>query len=90
MPRDHRLHARTGHGPQGELSTSPAAIILLVQRAHNASTKILSAALFAVGVAMVVSTVARGGGALAVGVVLGTMLALIGAARLWLARGGER
>ena len=61
-----------------------------VPRAQNISTRILSAALFAVGVAMVVSTVVRGGGALAVGVVLGTMLALIGAARFWFARGGER
>ena len=33
---------------------------------------------------MVVSALARGGGALALGVVLGTMLALLGAGRLWL------
>jgi hypothetical protein len=51
---------------------------------------VLSAVLLGLGVAMVVSTLARGGGALALGVVLGTMLALIGAARLWLARGGGR
>jgi hypothetical protein len=48
-----------------------------------------------VGVAMVASALARGGGALALGVVLGTLLALLGAGRLWLARGagprgGER
>ena len=61
-----------------------------VQRVYLASTRLLSAALLLVGVAMVASTIARGGGALAVGVVFGTMLALIGAARLWLARGGER
>jgi hypothetical protein len=61
-----------------------------VQRAYLASTRLLSAALLVLGVLMVGSTVARGGGALAVGVLLGTMLALIGAARLWLARGGER
>ncbi|MEA2361550.1 MAG: hypothetical protein QOD71_695 [Thermoleophilaceae bacterium] len=61
-----------------------------VQRAYHASTRLLSAALLLVGVAMVASTIARGGGPLALGVVLGTMLALIGAARLWLARGGER
>jgi hypothetical protein len=60
-----------------------------VQRAHHASTRLLSAALLVIGLAMVASTIARGGGALAVGVVLGTMLALIGAARLWLARGSE-
>jgi hypothetical protein len=61
-----------------------------VQRAYLASTRLLSAALLLVGVAMVGSTIARGGGPLALGVVLGTMLALIGAARLVLARGGER
>jgi hypothetical protein len=36
---------------------------------------------------MVVSALARGGGALALGVILGTMFALLGAGRLWLARG---
>jgi hypothetical protein len=61
-----------------------------VQRAYLASTRLLSAALLLLGIAMVTSTIARGGGAFALGVVLGTMLALIGAARLWLARGGER
>jgi hypothetical protein len=60
-----------------------------VQRAYLASTRLLSAALLVVGVAMVASTIARGGGPLAVGVVLGVMLALVGAGRLWLARGGE-
>jgi hypothetical protein len=47
--------------------------------------------LLVLGVAMVASALARGGGPLALGVVLGTMLALLGAGRLWLARdGGER
>ena len=61
-----------------------------MQRAYLASTRVLSGALLVVGVAMIVSALARGGGGLAVGVVVGTMLALVGAARLWLARGGER
>jgi hypothetical protein len=61
-----------------------------VRRAYFASTRLLSTMLVLVGLAMVVSAVARGGGALAFGVVLGTMLALLGAGRLWLARGGER
>jgi hypothetical protein len=61
-----------------------------VQRAYLASTRLLSALLVLLGVAMVVSALARGGGVFAFGVVLGTMLALIGAGRLWLARGGER
>ncbi len=61
-----------------------------MRRAYFASTRVLSTMLLVVGLAMVVSAVARGGGAFALGVVLGTMLALLGAGRLWLARGGER
>ena len=55
---------------------------------HRTATLVLSAALLALGVAMVVTTLARGGGPLAYGVVLGTLFAAAGAARLWLARGG--
>ena len=61
-----------------------------VKRAYAASTQVLSAILFVIGVAMVVSTLARGGGGLALGVVLGVGLAALGAGRLWLARGGMR
>ena len=61
-----------------------------MRRAYLASTRVPGTMLVLVGLAMVVSAVARGGGALALGVVLGTMLALLGAGRLWLARGGER
>jgi multisubunit Na+/H+ antiporter MnhB subunit len=61
-----------------------------VRRAYLTSTRILSGIIMLLGVTMVVSALARGGGALALGVVLGTMLALLGAGRLWLARGGER
>jgi len=57
-----------------------------VQRAYLVSTRLLGAMLIVVGVAMAVSTLARGGGVLALGVVLGLPLALLGAARLWLAR----
>jgi len=61
-----------------------------VQRAYLASTRLLSAALVVLGLAMIVSALVRGGGALALGVVLGTMLAVFGAGRLWLARGRAR
>jgi hypothetical protein len=60
-----------------------------VQRAYIASTRLLSAALLVVGVAMVVSTIARGGGPLALGVILGVMLALLGVGRFWLTRSHE-
>jgi hypothetical protein len=59
-----------------------------VHRAYLASSRALAGLLVLVGVAMVASALARGGGALALGVVLGTMFALLGAGRLWLARGG--
>jgi len=61
-----------------------------LRRAYVNSTRVLSGLLLIVGLAMVVSALARGGGALALGVVLGTMFALVGAGRLWLARGGTR
>jgi multisubunit Na+/H+ antiporter MnhB subunit len=61
-----------------------------VRRAYVTSSRALSAIIMLLGVTMVVLALARGGGALALGVVLGTLLALLGAGRLWLARGGER
>ena len=64
-----------------------------MRSAYAVSTSVLSALLLVIGIAMVVSALARGGGALALGVVLGTLLALLGAGRLWLALvrgGGER
>jgi hypothetical protein len=66
-----------------------------VQRAYLASTRALSAVMLVLGLAMVASALSRGGGVLALGVVLGAMLAGIGGGRLWLARGrspggGER
>jgi hypothetical protein len=57
-----------------------------VQRAYAASTRALGGLILVLGVAMVASTLARGGGASALGVVLGVMLTLIGCGRLWLAR----
>jgi multisubunit Na+/H+ antiporter MnhB subunit len=61
-----------------------------MRRAYSTSTRVLSGIIMLLGVTMVISALARGGGALALGVVLGTMLALLGAGRLWLARGGVR
>jgi hypothetical protein len=59
-----------------------------VDRAYLASTRVLNALLVLVGLALVVTALARGGGALAVGVVVGVLFALLGAGRLWLARPG--
>ena len=56
-------------------------------RAYLGSSRAIAVLLILVGLAMVISTLARGAGPLALGVVLGVMFAVLGAARLWLARG---
>ena len=56
-----------------------------MERAYRHSTRVLGAALVVLGVAIVVSTLARGGGPLAVGVVVGVAFALLGAGRVYLA-----
>ena len=57
-----------------------------MDRAYLASSRALSALLSLIGVVMLVSTLARGGGPWALGVVLGALFAVLGAARLMLAR----
>ena len=56
-----------------------------MERAYRHSTRVLGGALLLLGVAMVVATLARGGGPLALGVVVGVAFALLGAARVYLA-----
>ena len=58
----------------------------LVGAVHRHLSRALSALLLVVGLAVVVSALARGGGPLSVGVVIGLALALLGAGRLLLAR----
>ena len=60
-----------------------------MDRAYLLSQRVLSGLVMLVGVAMVVSTVARGGGPLALGVVAGVLFVGLGAGRLWLARGAS-
>jgi hypothetical protein len=47
----------------------------------------MSVLIVLIGVALLVSTIARGGGPLAVGVLLGLLFVAAGAGRLYLARG---
>jgi drug/metabolite transporter (DMT)-like permease len=56
-----------------------------VERAYNHSTRVLGSLIALLGVVMVVTTVARGGGPLALGVVLGVLFAVLGCARVYLA-----
>ena len=57
-----------------------------VRRAYLGSTRLFGALMLAIGLVLVASTLARGGGPLALGVILGVMFALLGAGRLLLAR----
>jgi hypothetical protein len=53
---------------------------------HRTSTRVLSTVLLVLGLAMIVVTVAAGGGPLATGVLLGLLFTAAGAGRLWVAR----
>jgi hypothetical protein len=48
------------------------------------ATRILSGLMVLIGLAMIVSAVARGGGPLAYGVILGILFVAVGGGRLWL------
>jgi hypothetical protein len=52
-----------------------------VDRAYRASTRLIGAVTFLLGLGMVALTVARGGGPLAVGVIAGVLFALLGVIR---------
>jgi hypothetical protein len=54
------------------------------RRVHHAATRVLSLLMVAIGIALVVATVAVGGGPLARGVLLGAVFVLAGCARLYL------
>jgi prolipoprotein diacylglyceryltransferase len=54
---------------------------------HRASTRVLSSLMVLVGLGLVVSTLVRGGGPLAVGLVVGVLFCGVGVGRLWLERG---
>jgi hypothetical protein len=58
-----------------------------MQRAYLGSTRALSFVLILLGLVLIVSALARGGGVLAVGVLIGACFAAAGAGRLWLLRG---
>lgn len=56
-----------------------------MDRAHRASTRLIGAVTFLIGLAMIAVTVGHGGGPLAVGVIGGLLFAVLGAVRFALA-----
>ena len=59
------------------------------RQVHRGATRALSTALVLIGVALLVTTIARGGGPLAIGVLLGVLFVAAGLGRLYIARGGS-
>ena len=57
--------------------------------AYLTTQRALGALLVVIGLWMAISAVARGGGPLAFGVVVGIPFALLGAGRIWLAGGAK-
>jgi hypothetical protein len=55
---------------------------------HRGATRLLSAAMVIIGVAMIGRTLAGGGGGLALGLLLGLLFILAGAGRLYVSRRG--
>jgi hypothetical protein len=53
-----------------------------VQRAYRESSRAVGAIICVLGIAMVVITLARGGGPLALGVIVGVAFAILGALRV--------
>jgi hypothetical protein len=60
-----------------------------MERSYRQSTRLLGVLLALLGVAMVATTLARGGGPLAIGVVVGVLFTVLGLARAYLASGVE-
>ena len=58
-----------------------------VDRARRNMTVVLGGLTAVLGIAMIVATAARGGGPLAVGILLGAAFTLVGCARVWFAAG---
>jgi hypothetical protein len=56
-----------------------------VNRAYHASTRVIGAVTFVLGLVMIGVTLGRGGGPLAVGVIVGILFAALGAIRFWAA-----
>jgi hypothetical protein len=57
-----------------------------MRRVHHAGTRVMSTLLIGLGVAIIVSTVAAGGGPIAAGVLIGALFIAAGGARLYLQR----
>ncbi len=51
---------------------------------HRSSTTVMSVLMVLIGIALLIRTLVAGGGALAIGVLLGLLFILAGAARLYL------
>lgn len=61
-----------------------------MDRAYFVTARLMAGLLLLIGPLMIILTLARGGGGFTVGIVVGAAFTLLGAGRLYLARGGDR
>jgi len=87
VPGDHRVFPGRGGQEARRLSGTT---IGPVNRAYSSSIRALQVMQVVIGLALIVSALAKGGGPLALGVILGVILVLLGAGRLWIARRQEQ
>jgi hypothetical protein len=59
------------------------------QQLQRSSTRVMSIAMIVIGIALVIRTIAAGGGAIAIGVLLGVLFVAAGAGRLYLQSRGQ-
>src|SRR5205085_8859004 len=82
--RPPRRGTRTGLDPAPRPRTLSG--VSRPRQAHHVATRVMSLIMVALGAAMIVSALVRGGGVLAVGVVFGVLFIAAGGARLYLQR----
>jgi hypothetical protein len=58
-------------------------------RVHRSATTTMSVLMLVIGIALIVRTLAAGGGPVATGVLLGALFAVAGAVRLWAQTRGQ-
>jgi multisubunit Na+/H+ antiporter MnhB subunit len=68
------------------VKVAPISFHLMARRRQfqSSSTRVLSAVMIVIGIALIARTLVAGGGALATGIVLGVLFVLAGVARLYL------
>ena len=89
-PRRPLGRRRGGRGRRARRARGGAALMPAPRNLHSGASQVLSGVMVLLGVAILVSTIARGGGPLALGVLLGVLFVAAGVGRLYVERARGR